>query len=202
MGGGHGARAVTASIPGILALAGVTAATSIIAWLLFRSRDKWPTIPAWEWADIRKAVALVATIAGAAVLTAIVWWLLDDLVLMAKGLIADLLRHTSANPPPAEVGDALDTIISAIAWALKLLIAGVLVVLLSLGFAITPRNFEFHGPAGLGGKFGGGDEAAAKVQGAKEVADAAEKKVEQIEAETPPPDTAKSADAGLPESLR
>lgn len=178
------------SIPGILTLLGVAVGAFTVAWLLIRSRDRWPVLPAWEWPDIRKGVALLATIAGAAVLTAIAWWLLDELVIMARGLIGDLLRHTGPTPPPAEIGQALDTIIGAVAWGLKLLIAGVLVVMLSLGFAITPRSFEFHGPAGMGGKFGGGDEAMAKAQGAKEVAAAAENKaaqiVEQVPASAPP----------------
>ena len=191
------------NLPMLLSLLGLAAATGIIAWLLFRSRDKWPTLPAWEWPDIRKGIALLATIVGAGVLTAIAWWLLDDLVIMAKGLILDLMRHPAASPPPKEVGAALNTIISAIAWGLKMLLAGVVIVLLSLGLAITPRSFEFQGPGGFGGKFGGGDEATARAAGAKEVAAVADAKAEQIEAQAPSPPADPAPDnAGLPESMR
>lgn len=171
------------SLPAILALVALGIAAGIVAWLLWRGRNGWPSLPAWDWHDIRKNVALVATIIGAAVLTAMAWGLLNELVIMAKGLIGDLLHHTGKNPPPKEVGTSLETIISAIAWGLKLLLGGVVVVLLSLGFVITPRHFEFAGPGGIKAGFSGGDEAAAKAAGAKEVAVAAEAKAEEVVAE-------------------
>lgn len=169
------------SLPAIMALLGVALAGGIVAWLLIRSRNGWPALPEWTWNDIRKNVALVATIIGAAVLTTMAWGLLDELVEMARGLIGDLLRHTGNTPPPKEVGTALEMIVGAITWGLKLLLAGVIVVLLSLGFVITPRRFDFHGPGGIGGGFGGGDgDIPPEVAGARKVADAADKKADQI----------------------
>jgi len=171
------------SLPAVLALGAVAVAAGVVAWLLWRGRNGWPSLPEWTWNDIRKNVALVGTIIGAAVLTTMAWGLLDDLVVMAKGLIGDLLKSDARNPPPVQVGTALEVIISAIAWGLKLLLAGVVVVLLSLGFVITPRRFDFHGPGGIGGGFGGGDgEVPPPVQAAREVAAAADKKADQIAA--------------------
>lgn len=178
------------SLPAILALIGVGIAAGVTAWLLWRGRNGWPSLPEWTWNDIRKNVALISTIIGAAVLTAIGWALLDELVAMAKGLIGDLLRHTGPVPPPKEVGVVLETIVASITWGLKLLLAGVIVVLLSLGFVITPRRFDFHLPGGAGGGFGGGDgEIPPEVAGARKVAAAADAKADQIEAKaatTPP----------------
>lgn len=171
------------SLPGILALIGVGIAGGVIAWLLWRGRNGWPSLPEWTWSDIRKAVALIGTIVGAAVLTTMAWGLLDELVIMAKGLIRDLLVSTPQAPPPKEIGAALEIIIAAIAWGLKLLLGGVVVVLLSLGFVITPRSFEFRGPGNIGGGFRGGDsDLPPPVQAARAVAEAADDKAEQIAA--------------------
>lgn len=175
------------SLPVILALLGVAAAGGVIAWLLIRSRNGWPALPAWTWKDIVRLIALVATIIGASVLTAMAWSLLDELVEMARGLIGDLLRSEPKAPPPKEVGAALDVIIGAIAWGLKLLLAGVVVVLLSLGFAITQRRFDFHGPGGIGGGFGGGDgEVPPPVKAARDVVAAADAKADEIAAQAAP----------------
>lgn len=190
------------SLPAILALLGVAIAAGVLAWLLIRSRNGWPPLPEWTWNDIRKNVALVSTIVGAAILVAMAWWLLDELVTMARGLIGDLLRSDAKAPPPNEVGAALDVIISAIAWGLKLLLAGVVVVQLGLSFVITPRRFDFHGPAGIGGGFGGGDgEIPAPVLAAREVAAAADKKADQIEAKVAAAPTAapKPDDPAIPD---
>ncbi len=190
------------SLPAILALLGLAIVAGVVAWLLIRSRNGWPVLPEWTWNDIRKNVALVATIIGAAILTTMAWGLLDELVEMARGLIGDLLRHPGNAPPPQQVGTALDVIIGAIAWGLKLLLAGVVVVLLSLGFVITPRRFDFHGPGGIGGGFGGGDgEVPAPVAAAREVAAAADKKADQIEAKAgaSPAAPPKPDEPGLPD---
>lgn len=190
------------SLPATLALLGVAAAAAIIGWLLWRGRNGWPALPEWTWNDIRKNVALVATIIGAAILTLMAWGLLDDLVMMAKGLIGDLLRHNAKSPPPAQVGTALEVIISAIAWGLKLLLAGVVVVLLSLGFVITPRRFDFHGPGGIGGGFGGGDgEVPPPVKAARQVAQAADQKADQIAADAAAP-AKPPEDPALPDYAR
>lgn len=194
------------SLPAVLALMGVGIAAGVTAWLLWRGRNGWPPLPEWTWNDIRKNVALISTIIGAAVLTAIGWALLDELVTMAKGLIGDLLRHTGPVPPPKEVGVVLETIVASITWGLKLLLAGVIVVLLSLGFVITPRRFDFHGPGGIGGGFGGGEgEVPPEVAGARKVAAAADAKADQIAAKAGDPAAAPAAhvpDAGLPPELR
>jgi hypothetical protein len=183
------------SLPAILALTGVAIAAGVVAWLLWRGRNGWPVLPEWTWQIIIKLIALIATIIGAAILTVMAWGLLDDLVAMARGLIGDLLSHSGKNPPPEQVGVALEVIISAIAWGLKLLLAGVVVVLLSLGFVITPRRFDFHGPGGIGGGFGGGDgEVPPPVAAARQVAQAADAKADQI--------AAKAADPAIPDYAR
>lgn len=170
----------------------------VAMFFLWKGRNGWPAIPAWTWHDIRKLIALTFTILGAAAVTLIAWWLLDELVTMAKGLIGEYLNTTRATAPPREVGIVLVKVIDVLAWGLKLLLAGSIVVLLSLGFAINPRSFEFEAGA-IKSKFQGGDSEPPKVEGAKEVAQAAEEKAVEIEqrAENAPP-----PDAGLPESMR
>lgn len=189
----------------MLALLGAAIAAGITAWLLWRGRNGWPPLPEWTWNDIRKNVALIATIIGAAILTTMAWGLLDELVVMAKGLIGDLLKSDARNPPPQQVGTALEVIISAIAWGLKLLLAGVVVVLLSLGLVITPRRFDFHGPGGIGGGFGGGDgEVPTPAKAAREVAEAADKKADQIaeKAAAAPAPAPKADDPAIPDYAR
>jgi hypothetical protein len=155
----------------------------VALFFLWRSRNGWPPLPAWTWHDIRKLVALWFTIMGAAVVTLIAWWLLDELVTMAKGLIGEYLNTTRATAPPREVGVVLVKVIDVLAWGLKLLLAGSIVVLLSLGFAINPRSFEFAGPGGFKGGFKGGDSEPPEVAGAKQVAQAAEREAADIEAQ-------------------
>lgn len=117
--------------------------------VLVRWRDRFPPLPQWTWRNIVALIALAATIGGAAVLTVITWWLLDQMLVMAKALIAELMRDPHARP---EVGTVLTTVVDAVAWGLKLLLAGVIVVLLSLGIAITPRKIAVNkGGAELSG---------------------------------------------------
>lgn len=126
----------------VLAALGATAlALVVIAWLLFRGRDAWPPLPAWTWKEIRQLVALVATIAGAAVLTLMAWWLID---LLHAQLARDL-----KSPVAATLADGL-------VWGLKLLLAGVLLVILSLGLVIGPRVMKLKTPAGES-ELGGGE---------------------------------------------
>lgn len=177
----------------ILAIATIGAAYSI-----WRTRDSWPPVPAWTWHDIRKLVALVFTILGAAAVTLMAWWLLDELVIMAKGLITEYLNATRATPPPREVGVVLERVIDVLAWGLKLLLAGSLIVLLSLGFVITPRSFEFAGPGGIRGGFRGGDGEPPAVEAAKaveqEVTKAAGEAVDKVEAAAAKPNETKLPD--------
>jgi hypothetical protein len=162
----------------------------VALYFVWRGRNGWPSLPAWSWHDIRKLVALAFTIMGAAVVTLMAWWLLDELVIMAKGLISEFLKP-GANPPE-EVGTVLEKVIDVLAWGLKLLLAGSLIVLLSLGFAINPRSFEFAGPGGIRGGFRGGDSEPPAVEAAKEVAKAADDKADEIAAKaTDLPDYAK-----------
>lgn len=72
----------------------------------------------------------------------------------AAALIAELMRDPKARP---EVGQVLVTIVNAVAWRLKLLLTGVIVVLLSLGLAITPRRIKLDK---TGAEMSGGAEDA------------------------------------------
>ena len=120
--------------------------------MLLRWRDVFPPLPQWTWRNIMALIALLGTIIGAAVLTAVAWWLLDQMLLMARALIGELMRDPNARP---EVGKVLVTIVDATAWGLKLLLAGVIVVLLSLGIAITPRKIVVNR---TGAEMSGGDD--------------------------------------------
>jgi len=139
------------------------------ALLLWRSRSAWPALPAWVWADIRRLIALLATVAGAAVLTALAWWLLDGLLVVLK----------------SDLKSPIATILAeGLVWGLKLLLAGVLLIILSLGFVMGRRQWRFKGPGGFEGEGGGGEEE--RAQGAREVAEAAIDKAGQIEGEVKP----------------
>jgi hypothetical protein len=139
------------TLPAIFALVGLAIALLVIAWLLFRSRDRWPALPPWTWKDIRQLVALAATIAGAAVLTLLAWSLIDRLY----GLLARDLK----SPVAATLADGL-------VWGLKLLLAGVLGVILSLGLVIGRRQFKVKGPGQTEAELGGGDDEAPPAGGA------------------------------------
>jgi hypothetical protein len=146
--------------------------------VLTRWRDAFPPLPQWTWRNIMALIALVSTVLGAAVLTAVTWWLLDQLLIMAKALIGELMRDPKARP---EVGQVLVTIVDATAWGLKLLLAGVIVVLLSLGIAITPRKIVVNR---TGAEMSGGDESAAPAA-AQAVADSAQTTADTIKEATP-----------------
>ncbi len=133
-----------------------------------------PALPAWTWRNIIALIALAATIAGAAVLTGVVWWMINEFGEDADRLITELVRDPKARP---EVGQVLVIIYEALAWGMKLLLAGLIVVLLSLGLAITARKFS--GDV-LGNKFNmeGGDQDAPAA--AQAVAAAADAKADEI----------------------
>lgn len=133
------------TLPAILALAAAALVQLAVAWLLFRSRDRWPALPPWTWKDIRQLVALIATVAGAAVLTLLAWSLIDQLF----GLLAGDLK----SPVAATLAEGL-------VWALKLLLAGMLGVILSLGLVIGRRQFRVKGPGQTEAEWGGGDDEA------------------------------------------
>lgn len=130
-----------------------------------------PTLPAWTWRNIIALIAIFATIAGAAVLTLLAWWLLGGFGDDADRLITELVRDPKVRP---EVGHVLVIIYETMAWGLKLLLGGVLVVLLSLGLAITPRRIKVDK---TGAELSGGDDAAPVAQF---VADKAQDAADQI----------------------
>ncbi len=132
-----------------------------------------PPLPSWTWRNIIALIALGATIVGAAVLTFVVWWVIGEFGEDADRLITELVRDRQARP---EVGQVLVIIYEALAWGMKLLLAGLIVVLLSLGLAITQR--KFNGEI-LGNKFGmeGGEQDAPAAQF---VADKAQDAADQI----------------------
>ncbi len=139
-----------------------------------------PPLPHWTWRNIIALIALAATIFGAAVLTLVVWWMIGLFADDADRLITELVRDRQARP---EVGQVLIIIYEALAWGMKLLLAGIIIVLLSLGFAITARRFkgkfmgnEFEGE-------GGDTDAPAAAQA---VAAAASDKADQITEEAKP----------------
>jgi hypothetical protein len=156
-------------LPAVIALTGVGAALIAVTILLWRSRFSWPALPAWQWTDIRRLVALVATIAGAAVLTALAWWLLDALYAL---LVRDVRSPVAM------------TLAEGLVWGLKLLLAGVLMVILSLGFVMGRRQWRFKGPGGFEGEGGGGEDE--RAAGAAEVAGAAVDKAAEVAGEVKP----------------
>ena len=110
--------------------------------------DFLPTAPR----DWRALIALLASIAGAAVLTLFAWWLVNLLDAYANRLITELVRDRNAR---SEVGVVLVVVIRTLAWGLKLLLVGVIAVLLSLGLAINRRTLKL-GKAGF--EASGGDD--------------------------------------------
>lgn len=139
------------------------------AALLWRSRNAWPALPSWAWADIRRLIALLATVAGAAVLTALAWWLLDQVIA--------LLRSDVRSPIAIILAEG-------IVWGLKLLLAGVLMIILSLGFVMGRRQWRFKGPGNTEGSFDGGEDE--RAAGAAEVAVAAVDKAAEVAADVKP----------------
>lgn len=156
----------------IAALAFGVAVAGLLAW---RLRGKLPPLPDWSWRNVMALVALAATIFGAGVLTLLAWWLLDGFGDDARRLIDELVRDRNAS---GTVGEVLVINYKAQAWGLKLLLGGVLVVLLSLGLAITPRKVVINK---TGAELSGGDgDADPAVAAARLTAKAADDKAEQI----------------------
>lgn len=115
-------------------------------------------LPNWPARDWRAMIALLASVLGAAVLTVFAWWLVNLLDSYATRLITEIVRDPKSN---ATVGGALVTVVRTIAWGLKLLLAGIVVVLLSLGLAINRRTLSANiGKARL--DMSGGDDDAAQ----------------------------------------
>lgn len=162
------------TLPAILALTGVAAATLVLAWLLVRSRDKWPALPAWDWAIIIKGGAFLACVGGAGVLTLLYWQGHIERHAMLVGLV-DRIAEATADEPLAGLAKSL-----ADGWNrdMTVILGGILVTLFGVSFLMTPRRAEVE--AGwFKAKFDGGD-APAEALGARKVAAAAEAKAEQI----------------------
>lgn len=157
------------------ALAGGAGLGGVLAW---RAWGALPPLPDWTWRNVLALIAIVATIAGAAVLTLLAWWLLAGFGHDADRLITELVRDPKARP---EVGQVLIIIYEAQAWGLKLLLGGVLVVMLSLGLAITPRRIKVDR---TGATLDGGNTDVERTANA--VADAASDKRDEIVDEVKP----------------
>lgn len=163
------------SIPHVM-LVVVLVTTFVGMILLYRSRHLFPALPPWGWRNIIALLALYASMAGAAVITALIWSIIDNLGADADRLIAELVRDPKA--ARTEIGEALGTIYHSIANNLLALTLGLLAILIGFGFAITARRFQGEF---LGGKFdmSGGDDPTPE-QAADQVAGAAVEKAEEI----------------------
>jgi len=155
-----------------LMLVAVALSTMLGMILLYRSRSSLPALPQWGWRNIIALIALYASVAGAAIITALIWSMIDNLGEDADRLINELVRDPKA--ARVEIGEALNTIYHSIANNLLALTLGLLAILIGFGFAITARRFQGEF---LGGKFdmsGGEDEvneaAEHVVEGAKQAA--------------------------------
>lgn len=136
-------------------------------------------LPTWPPRDWRAYIALWASIGGAVMLTLVAFWLMSTLNGHADRLITELVRDRLAR---AEVGTVLVDIVKVLAWGLKLLLAGVIAVLLSLGLAINHRTIKL----GKGGfEASGGDGPDPAAQAADEVAGAAAEKADEIKETRP-----------------
>lgn len=162
-----------------LLVLGLAAVGGLTGLLLGR---RLPPLPIWTWADIRRLIALLATIAGAGVLTTIAWWQLNRFDTHATVLIAEMVRGPAAR---TEIGDALKTVFEAPVWGLKLLLGGVIVVLLSLGFVLGRRQFDLKTPGGAQASFAGGEGEDTPAGAAQAVVGAAAEKAEKIAADAP-----------------
>ncbi|WP_225205099.1 hypothetical protein [Novosphingobium huizhouense] len=104
------------------------------------------TLPDWPPRDWRKLLALIFSIAGAVVLTAIVWW----------GMAALLPDHgwTVATE---------DNRATTLRWVLWIAIGGVVLVLCGLGMAINRRTLRAQW-GDKGASFDGGDSDSEEAQ--------------------------------------
>jgi hypothetical protein len=95
----------------------------------------------WYPKDWRAMIALIASIVGGAVLTIFAWHVVSILDAYGNRLITELVRDPNVK---VSVGNVLTTVISTLAWGLKLLLAGLITVILSLGFAVNRRSFKIN----------------------------------------------------------
>lgn len=138
-------------------------------------------LPAWSAREWRAMIALIASIAGAGMLTWLTWWLIEILTNQGDRLITELVRDRNVRD---EVGTVLIVIMQVLAWAVKLLLAGVIAVLLSLGLAINRRQVRI-GRQGLDISGGDGEDPPPIPV---EVKNQPDKPVPTTEAPAPQPD--------------
>jgi hypothetical protein len=127
----------------------------------------------WTAKDWRAMTALAASVVFAGALMLMAWLLINKFDGQAERLITELVRDRQVRN---EVGAVLITIVNALAWGLKLLLAGVIAVILTLGLAINHRSIKLT-KQGLDVS-GGDPDPAAKA--AQDVAGAAEQKAAEI----------------------
>lgn len=164
----------------------VTAAfIAVVAGLLWRSRNGWPPVPQWTWLIIFKLLALAGTIFGAGVLTLLFWHRSDN----RADRMDRVIDYLAAGKGGQAMGDIGKLLARGMNLDSHLLVAGVLVIVLSLGWVLTPRKFEFQGPGGFRGAFSGGDEQEqalqdARTEGAAATAQAATDKAVEVATNT------------------
>lgn len=141
------------TLPALAGAAAILAVATIITWLLISSRRKWPSLPPWTWKEIRQLIALIATIAGAAVLTGLAWALLD---LLRNFLLRIIVERGAERTELLPIAEA---IVDGMLWGLKLLLVGVLFIIISLGWVMGQRQLRLKTKLGEG-EFGGGDDDA------------------------------------------
>jgi hypothetical protein len=176
------------TLPALAAAAAILALATVITWLLIGSRRKWPALPPWTWKEIRQLIALLATIAGAAVLTGLAWALLDILRDFLLRILAEKGADRTELLPIGKV------VVDGMVWGLKLLLAGVLFIIVSLGWVIGQRQLRAKSALGEFESSGGDDTAppptpaaaAERVAGAAAVAAAVVK--EEVAAAPPAPE--------------
>lgn len=160
---------------------------------------KFAKLPPWGHRDLLAFMALVATIGGAMILTLMKWIQTDKFNQQTDRLITELVRERPTQVNEA-VGGALDTIVDALTWDLKLTSVGIIVVLLSLGLVISSRIIK--GKV-LGNEFemsNNTDAKEAAAAGARATADAADQKAEQIAADPSAAVNDQPGEGELPES--
>jgi hypothetical protein len=100
---------------------------------------RWGKLPPYTHKDVLAYIAMFATIGGAMILTLFVSGTTDIFVRQSDKLITDLVASSSVHQ---SIGTVLINIIDAIAFNLKMAMAGIIVVLLSLGLVISNRTLR------------------------------------------------------------
>jgi hypothetical protein len=173
----------------VLALLAITGLAFLLMWLLWRTRDRWPPVPQWDWPTILKISAFAASVAGAGILTALYWVSHEQ----RHALLIDLISQLAGGKAQGEqaLADIARTLANAWGRDTTIVLVGMLITLTALGWLMTPRRFEVEGPGGFKAKLDGGTPdpspqvvaAKAAASGAQAVADA----VADAKPSAPPP---------------